>query len=357
MMKQLFKSAFVLLLLVLGLFTLGAAGNGDTGRSPAEASAAEESGDFVTVVDSLGRTVRVALPVESLVTMNSGLSEVVAALGAADLAVGRCSYSTFPSSMRRVPVVGRNSSSPSMEMIVALEPDLLIADAMFDEGKIETLEKQGTAVIIESTSNPERLPVLVNNLGRVLQKEEKAGELLEFVNETLNRVKESVAALNAQGVPQPPIFFENRKANKSASALSGHDIFISSAGGRNIAADEPVKYPLLSPEFIAVENPEVIIRRVSGDIDEEAMEAMRQTILDRPSLENVRAVLDDRVYVVKSDLFISLRYPVGVAYFADLFYPGLLDFDPDEIHRSFVETVYGRDEWERVRETYVHPSR
>ncbi len=346
------KKSFTIILFLITAIGTWAAGTPETSVAQA---AVEPS--TVTITDYLGRNVVVKLPITTLVSMNSGLSEVVAALGAADRVVGRCSYSTFPSSMRRVPVVGKNSSSPNMETLMTMEPDLVIADSMFDEGKIKILENRGISVIIESTSNPEHLPMLVRNLGRVLQEEERAEEILELVNTALTEVTASVEALEIPENIRTVVFFENRKPYKSASALSGHDFFIRSAGGNNIASDEPVKYPALSPEYITMSNPEVIIRRVSGDIDMKAMEAMLLTIIDRPSLKSVDAVRDERVYIVKSDLFISLRYPAGIAYFADLFYPDQLNMDPDDICKSLISSLYGVEEWEKIRETYVYPSR
>lgn len=61
------------------------------------------------------------------------------------------------------------------------------------------------------------------------------------------------------------MYFENRKVYKSASKLTGHHEFIALAGGDNIAKDEPVTSPELSPEYIVRRNPDVIVRRVSGD--------------------------------------------------------------------------------------------
>ena len=338
------RGTLILCLLTIGSF-LWAGGGGEL--SPALPS--------VTVNDYHGREVRVPLPVNRLITLNSGVSEVVAALGAADRTVGRDSFSTFPSCIRRVSVVGRNSSSPNMETILALQPDLLVADAMFDEGKIKLLENRGIPVIIVSTSNPERLPALVRSLGSVLQAEDRAEEILTLMDKALREVERAVAALELSQDGRTTVYFENRRQNKSASALSGHDFFIRSAAGVNIAASEPVKFPLLSPEFITMSNPDVIIRRVSGDIHPEAMEAMRLSIMDRPSLRLVDAVKKGRVYIVKSDLFISLRYPVGIAYFAHLLYPEAFELDPSDVHRRYIRAFYGEGEWEAIREIYVYP--
>jgi iron complex transport system substrate-binding protein len=158
----------------------------------------------------------------------------------------------------------------------------------------------------------------------------------------------------------PIVFFENRKVYKSASKKTGHHMFIELAGGDNIAKDEPVRSPELSPEYIVQRDPDVIVRRVSGDAGPDALEKMLKSIYNRPSLQSVQAVENENVHIIKSDLFISLRFPVGVAYYASWFYPELLgtgaeDFDPSRIHRSYVTNLYGEEEWEKTNETYVYP--
>ncbi|RLW70785.1 MAG: hypothetical protein B6D68_00415 [spirochete symbiont of Stewartia floridana] len=309
----------------------------------------------VILNDVDGREVAVELPVNSLISLNSGLSEIVAALDAGGRIIGRDSFSSFPSFLNKIPVVGRNSSGVSMESILALQPDLILADAMFDESHIEILRKQGIPVIIESTSNPLRIALMVRNMGRILQVEERAQHIIAVIDEILGEVDMAVEGLGLSDEEKMAVFYENRKPNKSASALSGHDFFIRHAGGISIAADEPVRFPELSPEYIAVRNPDVIIRRVSGDITRKAMESMRQDIMARPSLRSVNAVKNHRVHIVKSDLFISLRYPVGIAYLAKLFYPDSFGLDPQKMYRRYVTMLYGEEEWGRMDEIYVHP--
>ncbi|OQX29976.1 MAG: hypothetical protein B0D92_00890 [Spirochaeta sp. LUC14_002_19_P3] len=313
---------------------------------------AAPAGQAVTVRDYLGREVRVGLPVQSIVSLNSGLSEIIAALGFAHRLIGRDSFSTFPPSLSRVPVTARNSSAPNMETLIALQADLLLADPMFDAGKIAILEKQGMAVIVESTSNPRRLPGLVENLGRVLQAEARAAELNALLLELTDRVSAAVDALNLGEEQRTAVYFESRRRGQSASEGSGHDYFIRTAGGRNIAAAQPVEYPLLSGEFIAMANPGVIIRRVSGDASRKEMAAMREEIMGRPSLKSTDAVLNGRVHIVKSDLFIALRYPAGMAYYAALFYPNTFSLNPVKLHEEITQKLFG--EW-CPDETFIYP--
>jgi iron complex transport system substrate-binding protein len=239
---------------------------------------------------------------------------------------------------------------------------------MFDESSRDLLANRGIPVLIESTSDPEYLPGLVEKLGKVLDAEARAEEVLAAISGFEAEVGDFVAAAQAAGAEKPPVYFENRKTYKSTNRSTGHHRSIELAGGINIAADEPVRSPVLSPEYIVRRNPRVIVRRVSGDAGPEALGKMLETLYQRPSLKSVSAVVNENVHIIKSDLFIALRYPAGTAYFASWFYPGYTGgggsegssaeapgLDPEDLHRRLVTVLYGGEEWEKVRETYVYP--
>ncbi len=312
------------------------------------------SSNYITISDYTGVEIKIDLPVKRVISINSGLSEILGALKCTELLVGRDSFSTFPSTLRPIKAVARNSSSPNMEMMLSLEPDLVIADLMFDRSKRKILEARGIPVIIESTSNPARLPSIVNNFGKIFGKEDRADYIMSILEDTLDKVENKILAVEDTSQGKPLVYYENRKPYKSASKKTGHHQFIVLAGGINIAADEPISSPKLNPEFIVDKNPDIIIRRVSGDISTEAMDIMLKSIYERPSLRTVSAVVNRRVFIVKSDLFISLRYPVGVATLASLFYK--TDFsEVDKLFNSYITDIYGAGEWSKIKETYVYP--
>lgn len=324
------------------------------GNPEADNRKTSTTSNYITVTDYTGANIDINLPVKRVISINSGLSEIIGALECTNLMVGRDSFSTFPSSLRHITAVARNSSSPNMEMMLSLEPDLVIADLMFDKSKRKILESRGIPVIIESTSNPSRLPVIVNNFGKIFEKEERASSIMAILEDTLGIVEDKILELEVDFPDKPVVFYENRKPYKSASKKTGHHQFIVLAGGINIAADEPVRSPKLNPEYIVDKNPDVIIRRVSGDITSDAMEVMLKSIYQRPSLKTVNAVINRRVFIVKSDLFISLRYPIGVATLASLFYGKDL-YKTSGLFENYIVAIYGEEEWSKIRETYVYP--
>ena len=342
-------TAFLLLSVLSGLFA--------GGQQDAEA-VASESGAVrgEVIIDYKKHEVPVPAEVNRIVSLNSGLSVLVGALGMTDAVVGRDSNSTFPHALKKVYVVAQNSSSPNIELILERRPDLVLADAMLPVNVYEKLTSLGIPVAIFSTSDPRKFEDTILKVGKLTHREDKAAALLERLQSAIRLVEETAANALASGSVPQSVFFENRKPYSSVSAKSGNHLPIIGSGGVNIAADEPVASPKLSVEYVLEKNPDVIIRRMSGDGTLEVMNNMRDTIIRRAGLEDVRAVQDNRVYIIKADLFLLLRYPVGMAYMASWFYPDAFkEMDPEEFHKELIVDLFGAEEWELMREVFVCP--
>ena len=340
---------FLLLIVLSGLFA--------GGQKDAEAVASEPgSATGEVIIDYKKHVVPVPAEVNRIVSLNSGLSVLVGALGMADAVVGRDSNSTFPHALKKVYVVGQNSSSPNIELILEKRPDLVLADGMLPAKVYEQLSALGISVGIFTTSDPRKFEETLLKVGKLTHREERAADLLKRLQSDIRLVKETAAEALDSGVTPQYIFFENRKPYSSASSQSGSHFPIAGAGGINIAADEPVRSPKLSAEFVLEKNPDVIVRRMSGDGTPDVMNNMRDTIIRRAGLEDVRAVQDHRVYIIKADLFLLLRYPVGMAYMASWFYPdAFTELDPEEFHKELIVDLFGAEEWDLMREVFVYP--
>jgi len=97
----------------------------------------------ITIIDGIGRTVTIPPTPERIVSLASSATETLYALGAGDNVVGRDKYSKYPDEVTNVPEVG-SGSSPNLEMIIGLEPDLLFAwpysrDAIIRHRKLKIL--------------------------------------------------------------------------------------------------------------------------------------------------------------------------------------------------------------------------
>ncbi|MCA1732820.1 MAG: ABC transporter substrate-binding protein, partial [Acidobacteria bacterium] len=103
--------------------------------------------DGMTVIDGLGREVRVPERIKRVVTLAPNVTELVAAVGALDRIVGVDSDSDYPPPVRQLPKVGQ--LQPSLEAIAAVRPDLVIASTSGNPPSLEgALEGLGVPLYV-----------------------------------------------------------------------------------------------------------------------------------------------------------------------------------------------------------------
>lgn len=310
----------------------------------------------ITILDGKGRAVELNLPVQKIVSLNSGMSALICAFGDEDKIVGRDSYSTFPAKMLAIDEAGKSSAKPNIELILGKKPDIVFADSQMQDAEISKLTGSGIPVVIDITNDPERIFFLIRNTGLILNKKEKAEEIISFMDGYLNIVYERINKLKLAEKELPEVYFETNSEYKNVSAQTSYHKSIVEAGGINIAAAALSKLPLLSPEWIIKNNPDVIIRKVSGDENFDEMRALRDEIMSRPGFENINAVKNNRIYIIKSSIFMTFRYPVGLLYYAKWFHPDIFnDMDPAEVHQDVISNFFGEAEWSKITESFVFP--
>jgi iron complex transport system substrate-binding protein len=362
-MSKIFNSANkkiilgVILLVVIiggsyGVYTLYFAPE-PTEPEPTETEPTEPQTGTVTVVDVTGTEVNITTPVERIVALIG--AEFICALGCEDKIVGRVTLTTdeeaiLPSSVLELPVVGDTDSTANLEMILELDPDLVLASQRLSDENKAALEDAGVAVLEESTTYPRRETYL-QNLALILDAEEEANDFLEYEAYYENLVKERIANLTES--EKPTVFFEWYKPWYSSGANGSYTEMIVTAGGINIAGDQPVSSMDVSPEFVAEENPDMIVRMLTfydGE-DLESYQALRDDLLNRTALTETTAVTMEQVYIIKNTVLVARR-PIGLLYLATWFHSDLFaDIDPATIHEEYVQTFFGTD----ISGVFVYP--
>jgi iron complex transport system substrate-binding protein len=323
--------------------------------SPSETFPQKET---ITVEDGTGTQVIINTPVNRVVTLNDGLTEIVCALGCEDKIVGRDSTSLFPSSVLEKPSVGE-SYDPNVEVLLELDPDLVIADSMLTYSN-ETrgqIEAAGIPVFIIDTANPQPDPNsnetvidvtsnVISKLGLILNKEEKVTEIIDYMQYYKNLVNERIENL----VPsQKPSVYYEFITDWMTAVIPG----VAQAGGVNIAADESTYAPTLSPEYVAEKNPDVIIRMISSpNHNVTDFKTIWDEILNRPGLREVTAVKEGKVYVCDYGIKGGIRCVVGWLQWAKWIQPSLFeDIDPAVVHTQLIQKFFGVD----LEGVYAYP--
>jgi iron complex transport system substrate-binding protein len=311
-------------------------------------------GETVTLIDFTGHQVELSAPVTKTVSLSAAASEILWALDEGKSMVGRSTSSNFPPMIESLTVAGKHSNSPDLELIMELEPELVIADTMLSEEDRKVLEEDGIAVVVERFIDPNRTLLVIENLGRALGKEERASELAGQLKGYHDLIKERTSGMSLED--RPAVFFEwLGKPYHSASNGTSYDNFIDFAGGVNIAANESVDYPDVSPEWVIEKDPDVILHILgsSKDYTEKELEQWRDEIISRPELQNSRAVKEGRVYVLSGTVATGIRSAIGELYLAKWFYPELFeDTDPGVEHEKLIQEFYNM----KLEGGYAYPS-
>ena len=341
------KKYLVGLILVLA-FSLLVCGCGP--RKERESSSPQKT--VVTIIDDKDKSVEIACPVDKVVSITSGVSEVICALGAEDKIISRDAKSLFPASLAKIPEVAEASYKPNLELIIESNPDVVIADSMLKDEMREKIEAAGIPVWVYVTSEVETLPKMIEDLGTVLGKKEQAQEMIDFSNKYYKIIDERVSKLAEED--KPLVYYEWRKPYHSISSKGSAHKRIVQSGGINIAADEPVSSPTLTPEWIAEKDPEIIVRMGSIEDSSEQMKELHQEVVSRPGLNKTKAVQEDRVYILRWDVAKGLRSVIGSLYFAKWFHPELFtDIDPEAVHKELLKKFYNLE----LEETCIYPEK
>ena len=316
-------------------------------------AAAPSSQERVTIVDYTGKSMEIPSPAETVISLSSHASEILCALEGGDRIVGRGGSSTFPPYLEDVPVVGESSYTPNIELILQLDPDVLVADTMLSDDGREKIESAGIPVIVDRFSDPDRTIANIRNLGLILGKEARAKELANFIENYRSVIEDRISDL--EEVDKPIVLCEWGSPWKVATPGTSYGNKIMAAGGTSIAADETAgKYVVVSSEWVAERNPEIIVFQVFGKVPPtaEELEKTRDEILSRPGLSEVEAVKDGRVYIITSGIVGGAPSVIGDLYLAKWFHPDLFeDVDPEAVHGELLQRFLGLE----LDGVYVYP--
>lgn len=297
---------FLVLLLALG---------GCGGLAP------KENKGPITLVDDFQRQVTLAEPAQRIISLVPSSTEILFALGVRDRIVGASEYCNHPEEALAIPRVG-DFATPSIELIVSLEPDLVFA-ASLHKGTVEALEKLGIPVLALDPQNIDEICGNIELMAKAVG-EKKAGEdLVKDMRQRLARVAEKVATLGE--ADRPVVFFEGWYPGIStAGAGTFIDEVITLAGGKNLA-QSITRWDNIQEEEVLARNPDFIIH---GYV--EAILNDPDTITHFANREGwgaVTAVAEKNIYFIDPDIInrTSQRIVIALEDIARLLHPELFD--------------------------------
>ena len=255
---------------------------------PAEKPEAEDTASTVTLTDMTGREITLDAPAERVVALTAADCEILYALGAGDLLVGRGEYCDYPAEVLDVPSV-QSGYETNIEQIIALEPQVLLMSTMAQtEEQVQQLEAAGIHVVVSDAQDIEGTYTAINMIGTLTGKQAEAASIVESMQKTFDEIKANA------GDGTKTVYFEVSPLQYglwTAGSGTFMDEIANMLGLTNCFADV-TGWGEISEEQVLERNPDYIVT-ISMYYGEGP--TPEEEILSRTGWENVTAVKDGKI--------------------------------------------------------------
>lgn len=267
-------------------------------------------------IDDLGRAVTLAAPAARVVSLSPALTEILFAVGCGETLVLRDAWSDYPAGATRVPAI--QGFVPSAEAIVALKPDLLLAN--FPPTALRgALDAAGVSWAAFSPVRLDQIAVAFERIGQACGQPTRGARLRAAFERDVRQIREAVS-----GLSRPKVFYEMDAGHGGRPYTVGPGSFaqdlIEAAGGTNAFADSGQAWLQVSAEAVVAARPDVVVLADAGAIEN------AQTAVDvaaRPGWRAVEAVAQGRIYALNTDWVArpGPRLVLGLRQLAALLHP------------------------------------
>ena len=253
-------------------------------KAPDNTPGAADPAATVTVTDMKGREITLDEPAERVVALTASDCEILYAIGAGDMLVGRGKYCDYPAEVLDVPAV-ESGATTNLEEIIALQPDvLLMSDMAQTEAQIAQLEAAGIQVVVSEATDIEGVYTAIEMIGKLMGKDENAAAVIDNMKTTFEDIK-----AKSTGDGTQTVYFEVSPLQYGLWAAGSNtfmDEIATMLGLTNCFADVD-GWGEISEEKLLERNPDFIVTITmyfgEGPTPEE-------DILSRAGWENVTAV-------------------------------------------------------------------
>ena len=273
------------LLLVVALSTLLTMAVGCSSNKPA-----------ASLTDDLGRTLDLKGLPQKIVSLAPSNTEILFALGLGSRVVGTDDDSNYPAAAITLPHVGSGYPSFSIETIVSLKPDMVVAFGYSLPDYVTKLESLGIPVVVLAPKDVNGVMSDITLIGKITGATAQAKTLTTSMQSTLNTVEAKI-----KGASDPRVLWEFDGTDPSNPWVAGpgsfNDALITLAGGQDVGASGPTSSWQMSTENIIKADPQIII------LDDYQFGVTVESVEQRPGWSTITAVKNGAIYpITDSDL-------------------------------------------------------
>ena len=257
------------------------------------------------ITDGQGRKVSLPDSPQRIICLTPALVDDVYALGGGDQVVGITNYVLYPAAAVKKPSVGQ-PLSPSVEAILALHPDLVLATPVTNEQPVlDVLERNHIAVVMVDPRGLQGILESITLVGSAIHRQREAQALRTSLSLRIDRVRNLSRGKQAISVFMPLSYEPVITIGRGAFITE----MIEAAGAHSVTSDIPQEWPQISIEAVIARAPQALVLERDAHVT-------LATLAHKAGWSGIPAVQNRRAYFV--DQRFSLPSPVAIDALEDL---------------------------------------
>ena len=231
---------------------------------------------------------------ERIITLSPSINEIVFALGNGKDIVANTEYCNYPKESKNIPKVG-GYANVSLEKMLVAKPTLVLAQN-YDKELISNIKKLNLNVKTFKTNNLESIKNTITSIGKLLDKEQRAKELNEGIENSLKSVKDIVLNKKILVVISP------RQDLNKIIYVAGNNLYFNdimeTSGNKNAYVSSSLSQPIVNVEKIIKMNPDIVIL-LAPYINQRGIKHsdMKKSWLDLP----INAAKEKKIYIIDKE--------------------------------------------------------
>jgi iron complex transport system substrate-binding protein len=269
--------------------------------------------------DDLGRNVQIKGIPTRMISLCPSNTEIVFALGLEDRLIGVTTYCNYPEAAKDKPKVSEYSNV-DIEKIVALQPDLILADGIQHEAEIiPAFEKLNIPVLGLAPENLNAILSDIELLGKVSGESTAAEKLVSSLQARIQTIHDKLQKANSTDSPRVFFVTWHDPLWTAGSGTLINDL-MTRAGGANIASDLN-GHSQINLETVIQRNPQIIFIMAGMGDPKTSLEYIKS----EPRFQATDALKNNRVFLLDADIFgqATPRAVDGLEQMAKLTHPEL----------------------------------
>ena len=290
------KRIIVIVLLLSTLFSVTACNSNDE----------NENKSTITFTDALGREVSVQKNPERVAALLGSFADVWMLAGGELCATAEDAWEDFGLDLGNAVNIG-GAHSPSFELLISADPDLVIASASTSSNveMKETLEAMGITVAYFDVDNFEDYLNMLNICTDITERKDLYEQNGLAIKAQIDNIKTQYAEANIPDTQKKVLLLRAAssfvKAKGSRGTILGE--MLSDMGCINIADSNTGLLENLSVEAIIREEPHHIFVVTMGSDTEAAKKSLENLMKENPAWNTLDAVKNGRLHVMDKTLF------------------------------------------------------